>query len=90
MPDKPRSTWSTAEKAAYRQFVRTHHPDAGGDPEVFRAGLEQFQNVDKPLGTAPAKAPAEKVVFVARRRGVVRLLAVLAARRRRKKRSRVR
>jgi molecular chaperone DnaJ len=23
--------------AAYRRLVRHHHPDAGGDPEVFRA-----------------------------------------------------
>lgn len=26
-------------RAALRAFVRAHHPDVGGDPEVFRAGL---------------------------------------------------
>lgn len=31
------------ERAAFRRFVRTHHPDVGGDPEVFRAGLERFR-----------------------------------------------
>jgi hypothetical protein len=32
-----------SERAAYRSFVRTHHPDRGGDPEVFRAGLARFR-----------------------------------------------
>ena len=31
-----------AQRSAYRSFVRTHHPDRGGDPEVFRAGLAGF------------------------------------------------
>jgi hypothetical protein len=26
-------------RAALRAFVRTHHPDVGGDPEAFRDGL---------------------------------------------------
>jgi hypothetical protein len=26
-------------RAALRAFVRAHHPDVGGDPEAFRAGL---------------------------------------------------
>ncbi|MCW0211972.1 MAG: hypothetical protein OJJ54_01295 [Pseudonocardia sp.] len=30
------------ERAAYRAFVRAHHPDRGGDPEVFVAGLARF------------------------------------------------
>ncbi|BBG02947.1 MULTISPECIES: hypothetical protein [Pseudonocardia] len=31
------------QRAAYRSFVRTHHPDRGGDPEVFRAGLARYR-----------------------------------------------
>ncbi|KAA1027792.1 hypothetical protein FVA95_13895 [Pseudonocardia sp. EV170527-09] len=31
------------QRSAYRSFVRTHHPDRGGDPEVFRAGLARFR-----------------------------------------------
>ncbi|MEQ3552374.1 hypothetical protein WIS52_18015 [Pseudonocardia nematodicida] len=31
------------QRAAYRAFVRTHHPDRGGDPEVFRAGLARYR-----------------------------------------------
>ena len=30
------------ERAAFRAFVREHHPDRGGDPEVFVAGLARF------------------------------------------------
>jgi hypothetical protein len=30
------------ERAAFRAFVREHHPDRGGDPEVFAAGLARF------------------------------------------------
>jgi hypothetical protein len=29
--------------AEYWAFVRANHPDAGGDPEVFVAGLRQWQ-----------------------------------------------
>ena len=29
----------TPERRAYRQWVRDHHPDRGGDPEEFAAGL---------------------------------------------------
>jgi hypothetical protein len=31
------------ERAAFRAFVREHHPDRGGDPEVFAAGLARFR-----------------------------------------------
>jgi hypothetical protein len=30
------------ERAAFRAFVRDNHPDRGGDPEVFVAGLARF------------------------------------------------
>lgn len=30
-------------RAAYREFVRTHHPDVGGDPDEFIAGLDEFR-----------------------------------------------
>ncbi|MEV1293429.1 hypothetical protein [Pseudonocardia sp. NPDC049635] len=46
------------QRAAYRSFVRTHHPDRGGDPEVFRAGLARYRalaagQVPEPGVTAP-------------------------------------
>lgn len=29
-------------RQARRAFVRAHHPDVGGDPEVFRQGLQAY------------------------------------------------
>jgi curved DNA-binding protein CbpA len=34
---------SDAERAAYRAFVREHHPDRGGDPDLFVAGLARLR-----------------------------------------------
>ena len=31
---------------ARREFVRTHHPDLGGEPEAFIAGLAWFEAHD--------------------------------------------
>lgn len=30
------------QRSEFRAFVRAHHPDRGGDPEVFVAGLARF------------------------------------------------
>lgn len=30
-------------RAALRAFVRTHHPDVGGDPVAFREGLSELR-----------------------------------------------
>ena len=40
-----RGSWpvNEQERAAFRAFVREHHPDRGGDPEVFVAGLARFR-----------------------------------------------
>ena len=38
------------ERAAYRAFVREHHPDRGGDPDAFVEGLARLRG--------PAPAPA--------------------------------
>jgi hypothetical protein len=56
-----------SDRAAFRAFVRTHHPDVGGDPAVFAAGLARFREQDSRYD-----AP---VSFVARRRGVSAMLA---------------
>ncbi|GAB3280570.1 hypothetical protein [Parasphingorhabdus pacifica] len=31
------------DRAAFRAFVRANHPDVGGDPEVFAAGVAEFR-----------------------------------------------
>ncbi|HYH33001.1 MAG TPA: hypothetical protein VD903_21730 [Pseudonocardia sp.] len=36
------------ERAAFRAFVREHHPDRGGDPDVFVAGLARFGRSAQP------------------------------------------
>jgi hypothetical protein len=51
---------NSEDRAAYRAFVRENHPDRGGDPEVFVAGLERFREaaldpVDDPRFDAPVE-----------------------------------
>ncbi len=41
---------SPEQRAAYRAFIRDHHPDRGGDPEYFVAGLAR-------LRAGPAASP---------------------------------
>lgn len=45
------------QRAAYRSFVRSHHPDRGGDPEVFRAGLARYRALA--AGTDPSGTAAD-------------------------------
>ena len=53
------------ERAAYRAFVRENHPDRGGDPDVFVAGLARFREghpaPDTPLDDPRWDAPVEIV-----------------------------
>ena len=59
-------------RRAFRAFVRAQHPDRGGDPAVFAAGVAAYRRYQQPAGRAgPAVG---HVVFFRRRRG----LAVLA------------
>lgn len=34
-------------KHRYRAFVRSHHPDVGGDPETFTAGLAELRQAGR-------------------------------------------
>lgn len=58
-----------------RDFIRAHHPDWGGDPESFIAGLRAF-------GTRPEQGPGPlpRVVIVRRRAWLIRLVIALAGR----------
>jgi hypothetical protein len=50
------------ERAAYRAFVRDNHPDRGGDPEAFVAGLERFRQAQPDtVDDARFDAPVEVV-----------------------------
>jgi hypothetical protein len=61
-------------RAGRRAFIRDHHPDRGGDPAVFIAGLSRFD------GQASCSRPLPRVVAVRRRRWPVRLFLALARR----------
>jgi hypothetical protein len=39
------------ERAAYRRWVRDHHPDVGGDPEEFAAGLARLRAATSGAGS---------------------------------------
>jgi hypothetical protein len=50
------------DRAAYRAFVRDNHPDRGGDPEAFVAGLARFREAEQdPIDDARFDAPVEVV-----------------------------
>jgi hypothetical protein len=63
---RSRALSSAEERAAFRAFVRENHPDAGGDPEVFMAGLREFRE----RGVEDADRYDAPVTFVVSRRGV--------------------
>ena len=58
------------ERSEFRAFVREHHPDRGGDPEVFVAGLARF-------GTAPPASAADDEPSDARYDAPVEVVAPL-------------
>jgi hypothetical protein len=60
-----------------RQFIREHHPDRGGDPAAFIAGLRSF------TGEAGQDSPLPRVIVVRRRSWPARLLSAVARRMRR-------
>jgi len=44
-----------SRRRARREFIRTHHPDRGGDPGAFADGLAAYDRLPR---RAPAAAPA--------------------------------
>ncbi|MFF0495307.1 hypothetical protein ACFYU5_02785 [Nocardia aobensis] len=81
-----RAGWSAADRAAYRRFVRTQHPDVGGDPVAFREGLARYEAARRAGGPASGFDPTDRfdgpVRFVATPRGWRRAVRVLRPRRR--------
>lgn len=64
------------ERSEFRTFVLAHHPDRGGDPEVFRAGMAARRprirlRDDDPRLTGP-------IVITRRRRGPIGLVDAAA------------
>ena len=56
-PPDPDGVDAAAERAAFRAFVRDHHPDRGGDPEAFAAGLARFGRGAPAPVDAPDRVP---------------------------------
>jgi hypothetical protein len=44
-----------SQRTAFRAWVRSHHPDAGGDPAEFTAGLAAWR---RRLSVAGVRTPA--------------------------------
>jgi hypothetical protein len=60
-------------RAEIRAFVRAHHPDVGGDPDEFIAGLEELRRRGEP-DDGPEEDSARydgPVTFVVTPKGVV-------------------
>jgi len=64
------------QRARRREFIRSHHPDSGGDPVIFMAGLDRFDG--EPGGRRGLPRP--RVVVVPHRSWPVRLMAALIRR----------
>lgn len=39
---------SSQQRAAYRRWIRENHPDMGGDPDAFAAGLARYRTGRRP------------------------------------------
>ncbi|MHC1563532.1 hypothetical protein ACR9E3_31640 [Actinomycetospora sp. C-140] len=59
-------------RAARRAFVRAHHPDVGGDPDAFRAGLEAHRAATRP-GPAPDDPRLDAPIVAVSGRRIARL-----------------
>lgn len=66
-----------------REFIRVNHPDRGGDPDAFIAGMRSFGAEAGSLGTEPLP----KVVVVSHRSWLTRLAIAVAQRLRHGKRA---
>ena len=64
------------QRARRREFIRSHHPDSGGDPLIFISGLDRFDG--EPGGRSGLHRP--RVVVVPHRGWAVRLMAALIRR----------
>jgi curved DNA-binding protein CbpA len=71
-------------RRAYREFVRTHHPDVGGAPDEFIAGLRRFH---EPTHAPDGRRYEGQTVFYTRPRGFGRVAANWRSRKERRRRT---
>jgi DnaJ domain len=62
---RPGASPAEAHKA-FRRWALDHHPDRGGDPAEFQAGVEAYRSL---VGRGPSRSEPE-VVFYRKRRGL--------------------
>lgn len=74
---------AAVSRQAFREFVRTHHPDHGGDPVAFQAGLELFGRGARRPGRTSGTRPE---VTVHHRRGGLGVFVDWLVRRRQRRR----
>jgi len=75
-----------ARRAQRREFIRSHHPDRGGDPAEFLAGLRRFD----PPPSESTDVSEPKVVVIANERWPLSAVSATLRRIRRRRRTRVR
>ena len=73
--DRPLMDDKQARGARRRAFIREHHPDRGGDPGAFIAGLRTL-DAEREQGSGPLP----KVVVVRRRAWLVRKATMVVRR----------
>ena len=81
-PDGRDQPGLSGQQAAFRAWVRAHHPDLGGDPEAFAEGLRQWRARMTGLPPVPGPTAAAAVVY-RRRRGAAGWVAHWRRRRQR-------
>jgi NADH dehydrogenase FAD-containing subunit len=58
-----------------RDFIRAHHPDRGGDPDIFVAGLRSFSTEQE-----RSRQPRPRVVAVRHRARLTRMVIAVTRR----------
>jgi hypothetical protein len=81
---------SDDELRAYRAWVRTHHPDVGGDRDVFEAGLRAWHARLARHRPHPRSAPASPVTVYRTHRGPIAAITWRLTRRRARRERRLR
>jgi hypothetical protein len=59
-----RAELTARRRAEIRAFARANHPDVGGDPDVFAAGLRRLRLGQSPVGERDRWADRERPVEV--------------------------
>jgi hypothetical protein len=58
------------ERTARRAYIREHHPDRGGDPDAFIAGLRRWHGGRRtPSGEPDKSGEIDEIVVIRRSRG---------------------